>query len=97
MIQYTTAERILTIKEYIRARSYLKTQNAFGIQFSVLRVSSKFTIHYCYQKFSVHKRCLNWNRWNSCRPGPAKTEENLILVQNILRHNSRGVSYCKII
>ena len=54
MVQYIIKEKIPITKEYIRTRTYMETENTFRIQFPAQCVSSMFTIHYCYQKFSVH-------------------------------------------
>ena len=54
MVQYIIEENILIIKEYIHTRTYMETQNTFRIQFPAQCTPSKFAIHYCYQKFSVH-------------------------------------------
>ena len=55
MVQYITEENILITKEYIHTGTYMETQNTFRIQFSAQCVQSKFAIHYCYQKFFVHR------------------------------------------
>ena len=44
MIQHTIEKRILILKEYIRTRSYLKTQNVLRIQFPGRQIPSKVTI-----------------------------------------------------
>ena len=54
MVQYIIEEKILITKEYIHTRTYMETQNSCKIQFSAQCVSSKFAIHYCYQKYPVN-------------------------------------------
>lgn len=70
----------------------LQTQDAIRIQISTRCMSSKFTILYCYFKFSAHGEWLNWTKGNSGRPRSSKTERNMALAQNMLQRHPRGVS-----
>ena len=54
MVQYTTEERRLIIKEYIRTRRYFETEIVFNIHSPARCVPSKFTIHYHYFLFRGH-------------------------------------------
>ena len=99
MGQLTTAERVFVVKKYHEIRSYRAVQEQFRQAFPGRNPSTKSTIQSNVRKYDDEGTSLNLNKGRSGRRRPARTDQNIQRVQDLLgqqqvscRKNTLGLS-----